>query len=813
MRNVILVALTLVLAVSSPALAAEWAELEPATSPSARIGHSLVTLADGVYLFGGDDATHHTLGDLWRWDRSGGTWELLASSTPAGARTYHSACAVGGKMLVAFGYGGNPVHDDLWLYDPELELWFAVTTYPALPGRGIGMMAALSDNQVFVAGGYGATGDALADAYVLSFGSMPKTAGAGVSVSASTLPGLPVALYGAGAAALDGRPAVIGGWAHAKQPVDDIYLYNSDTMTWETVSPSGEPVLGRTLAATATWRQSLKGTGWGDVVLIFGGETAEKANASATLQVWDSTANTWSYGPALPVALSSQAAAALPPAAGDRTVQFLMFGGMDVGQNRLGATYQLSSDVALVADQTIYLPAAAHGAGVGDTLWLTDVELHNRGGEAAVGTLALLVKDRPNPEPATVAVEVGAGQSERLADALTLFGFTGSAALRLEVAGGDVVVTSRTYNQGAAGTYGQFIPGVAAAGALAFGDEARLIQLARSADPATGFRSNVGFVNVGAGTADLEVELYAADGSQVGETLQVQLRGFEYRQLTDVYGLVGAGDVADGYAVVRTTTQGGRFFAYASVVDNATGDPIYVQPQRSMGEAGGCIAAAAHADGVGGTVWRTDLQLHNPGAATARARIFYLAKDQPNMAPIMATVRVDPGESLRYEDALPELLGVTGAGALTLEWQVGELMVTSRTYNLGPDGTYGQFIPLEQMGDATGFGEEARLIQLTDAESASEGFRSNIGLVNVTPAPLDVEVDLRSADGTLLGTWAATVREYEYKQLTDIQSVLGVGEVEDGFAVVRTTTQGGRFFTYASVVDNATGDPVFIPGM
>ena len=32
--------------------------------------------------------------------------------------------------------------------------------------------------------------------------------------------------------------------------------------------------------------------------------------------------------------------------------------------------------------------------------------------------------------------------------------------------------------------------------------------------------------------------------------------------------------VADGIAVVRTTTEGAAVLAYASVVDNLTGDPV-----------------------------------------------------------------------------------------------------------------------------------------------------------------------------------------------------------------------------------------------
>jgi hypothetical protein len=47
-------------------------------------------------------------------------------------------------------------------------------------------------------------------------------------------------------------------------------------------------------------------------------------------------------------------------------------------------------------------------------------------------------------------------------------------------------------------------------------------------------------------------------------------------QVDDVFASCGAGDAAIAWARVEVRTPGGRLFAYASVIDNATGDPTIV---------------------------------------------------------------------------------------------------------------------------------------------------------------------------------------------------------------------------------------------
>ena len=162
-----------------------------------------------------------------------------------------------------------------------------------------------------------------------------------------------------------------------------------------------------------------------------------------------------------------------------------------------------------------------------------------------------------------------------LGSAAVGFTFSGSGTLRVTPYAGSVMATARTYNDQPTGTFGQFIPGQPEAEAIAYGQEARLIQLSQSAMSGVGFRTNVGFVNLTGQAIEVEAKLHRCDGTYIA-TRTVPLRAFEYVQVDAIFTKAGAGDVPDGFAVLRTTTPGGAFLAYASVIDNRSGDPIYI---------------------------------------------------------------------------------------------------------------------------------------------------------------------------------------------------------------------------------------------
>ena len=86
------------------------------------------------------------------------------------------------------------------------------------------------------------------------------------------------------------------------------------------------------------------------------------------------------------------------------------------------------------------------------------------------------------------------------------------------------------------------------------------------------------FLNTSALDIVVEIDLYTASGLTLG-SLEYPLRPYELRQETDIYQRVTEDDVDAGYALVRTRSEGGSFFACASVIDNRTGDAIFIPAQ------------------------------------------------------------------------------------------------------------------------------------------------------------------------------------------------------------------------------------------
>ncbi len=223
------------------------------------------------------------------------------------------------------------------------------------------------------------------------------------------------------------------------------------------------------------------------------------------------------------------------------------------------------------------------------------------------------------------------------------------------------------------------------------------------------------------------------------------------------------------------------------------------------------IPAAANTPGFGDTQWRTDVGVKTRSDTTAEFTIELLEAGADNSDPLALSFSLDPGQSARFADLLGESFGFEGTGALRITPTAGDLLVSSRTYNDNPDGTFGQFIPGYPLSSAVTEGETVSLIQLSRSESSDEGYRTNIGFVNVTGGPGTIEVSLYSGDGVLLGTLDYPLVPYGYMQANDIFATVDAGDLADGYAMVSSATEGMAFFVYASVVDNRSGDAIFIP--
>jgi hypothetical protein len=448
---------------------------------------------------------------------------------------------------------------------------------------------------------------------------------------------------------------------------------------------------------------------------------------------------------------------------------------------------------------TSAIPASAHVIGAVGTSWRSDLVLHNPNTTAARASLFFLELDQESSGPG-VPLTIPAGTSVTIADALPqLFSRTGTSGAILVGSQLPLVISSRTFNDAAAGTYGQYIPGVRLSAAAGGTAETDLIQLTQNDD----YRTNLGIVN----PFPLAIEVTAvhrrADGSWLGSD-RYQLPPFSARQDNNAL-LSGAEDVADAYTVLTASSTDHRYLAYASVIDQHSGDPILVSPATtSTGVL--YVPAAAHVTGSNQTDWRTDLEVVNRGTANARYRIELLVSGSDNTTPAGHELELAAGRSVRYRDVLQEMFGVAGTGALRITPLTGAVLVSSRTYNQLATGTYGQYIPAFTLADALAAGEVARLVQLAGSGS---GFRTNIGIASAAAVPTAVQVEIFDGGGTLLETITQELAPYGHVQLNDVFE--GVGE-QTGFALVRSDTPAAQLFPYASVVDNGSGDPVYIPG-
>ena len=453
---------------------------------------------------------------------------------------------------------------------------------------------------------------------------------------------------------------------------------------------------------------------------------------------------------------------------------------------------------------TAVIPAAAHAGGAQGTSWVTDVVLHNLRDDNVTADVFFLKSGIDGVQSRAVEIAVPGDESVLLTDiVLETFGFHSASGAILIGSDQSLVVSSRTYNTSPEGTYGQFIPGFNVNRALMSGQRATLIQLSEG----NAFRTNLGVANASAVAIDISVEIYEASGQYL-DTSHFHVPPWSHAQINGVFSMVGFPQTADGYAIIGCDTADAHWFAYASVVDNRSGDPVFVAPTRESSEPL-WIVAAAHVQGANNTAWRTDLEIFDPAKNLEELSMQWLGSE--GGTPLEVDLPLTGAPCRRVEDALASLFQGEGAGALRIEASEGSLAVTSRTFNDPGDATYGQYIPAVFESEALVWGRAARLVQLAHSTRPKYGFRTNLGFVNITGNTLTMNVVLLDGDTTYLGNLSFELLPWQYHQFNNVFKGMTDEDLDNAYVVVTTQTGGAAFFTYASVVDNRSGDPVFIP--
>ncbi len=219
------------------------------------------------------------------------------------------------------------------------------------------------------------------------------------------------------------------------------------------------------------------------------------------------------------------------------------------------------------------------------------------------------------------------------------------------------------------------------------------------------------------------------------------------------------------------------------------------------------LPAVGRGDGVGSSVWRTTLWIHNPSATAANCEIQFLLRDQANPNPDTHQTTIQAGDTLKIDDATWTLFGIDGFGALRV-LSSQEVIVNSRIYNQeGADlsDTQGQFFGGVPASYALATGQTTEVLGVNQA--ADGAFRTNIGFVETTGNTVSLEAELFDGDGAILGSAQLSLQAFEPRQFNI--SALGAGPTptENGRLRVSVIGGAGRVIAFGSGIANASQDP------
>lgn len=443
----------------------------------------------------------------------------------------------------------------------------------------------------------------------------------------------------------------------------------------------------------------------------------------------------------------------------------------------------------------------AHGAG--GSSWRTELTIFNAGSEAV--TPQLIFFPGAGGQVQTRPIYLAPKQSVTYANALLeIFGLQNSAgALGIEadgvVSSPDLRISSRTFTDSASGTYGQAVNGV-------LSDDLPATVYLTGMESDTSFRTNIGLVNRNIAPVGVTLELFDQNGNRVGvNTTTLAGNNFSQSPLTAFFPNISGAQYAT-LSMRVTAAASNVVSAYASIVDNRSQDPVYVQGSGTPNGGRLIIPAVGRVPGANGTFWRSDVTFYNPTSSTMSLALRYQPAGADNRFVNALPLTVGAGKTLVLADVLNWLAINSGSGALDVRWSspTGPV-VTSRTYtSTTGGGTYGQSID-----PVTEFGNDAYVPGLRSDLT----YRSNVGFVNGGDTTIGVTTELLGTNGQTLATGFVVLQPRSQTQLTLAQMFPAINVQSLGNVTLKAHADGQPdMFAYGSIIDNTSGDPVFFAG-
>jgi subtilisin-like proprotein convertase family protein len=439
-----------------------------------------------------------------------------------------------------------------------------------------------------------------------------------------------------------------------------------------------------------------------------------------------------------------------------------------------------------------HIAAVAHAPGALGTSWQTDVRLFN-GGATTANVTAIFTRAGEDgwSHFAAVKLSIAPKQDMSLDDVVSSTMRTNGVG-QLEFLGDtdSLVITSRTYTRANGGTFGQFIPAVSTFNATTL---ARVPQIQSTAD----FRTNVGFAEVNGSSGTVRVTLFDAATGAVLSQQDFSVTPFDQLQ----FPVAGAALMT---AELQVISGEARIVAYGSVIDNHSGDPIYVA--ASVPIPGNYVAPVISQPGIN-TFWRSDVYISAFGSDSGSFDLTFV--DAVTGDRITKHGSVAAHQAIRLDDVVGNYFGRPGTFGTVSADLSANLVATSRTFTTSGNGTYGQFIPLilNPCCEAVTVPPPPPHQLLHIERSAS--FRTNLGAINTGNSDQVVRFTLYDAGGHVINSTERTIAPLRAAQFP--LDALTSSPVIDGRVETQVINGWHDVVSWASVIDNVTGDPIFVP--
>jgi PKD repeat protein len=458
------------------------------------------------------------------------------------------------------------------------------------------------------------------------------------------------------------------------------------------------------------------------------------------------------------------------------------------------STTSKSVTVTSMAAYRTLISAAAQTSGIGGTTWKTELSLFNAGSQGASVTLTYVPSAGSTIQQRSLFLSPK--QSVTYANALLdIFGMSsGAGGIGIEATSAgtsaDLRVTSRTFTTDSLGTFGQAVPDVALEALQ------RTLYITGIQSNAA-FRTNIGLTNRANAAVAATLTLHNSAGALLGSrSITIPANSFQQSPLSTYFPVVTGGSY-DVLTMKMVAGASDSVSAFASVVDNVSQDPIYLQAVSPAVGTTLTVPAVGRAVGANNTFWRSDVTLFNPTAASMGLTLRYGSQTR--------TISIGAGGTVVQADILSLFGQSSGTGALRVTWSGATgPVVTSRTYTTASGGgTYGQSVePIAVF---------ARQMFVPGLRNDGT-YRTNLGFVNGGGEAEWFTVSILSAAGSELGRTTLSLAPGAQVQYSVAALFPSLPSTIGSFTLKVEGDHNAQLFGYGSMIDNRTADPVFFAG-